>query len=341
MQVAVTKNFEATVELFSNGENPTKDDLKSMRMNFKRREYQNATETADPKRSKTSSTALIKASDRNDDVQQENVTKKQHQLIEIKETRKLTKPKWHPPWKLKSVLSGHTGWVRCVAVDSSNEWFATGAGDRIIKVWDMASGTLKVSLTGHVATVRGLAISDRHPYLFSAGEDKQIKCWDLEYNKVIRQYHGHLSGIYCLTLHPTLDLLVTGGRDSTARVFIIKEVWDMRTKNQVFALTGHMSTVPAIACQPNDPQIITGSADSTIKLWDLAAGKTITTLTHHKKGVRALALNPIENSFVSGAADNIKQWMNPRGDFVQNLSGHHTIINSLSCNQDNVLFSGG
>jgi WD40 repeat protein len=45
--------------------------------------------------------------------------------------------------------------------------------------------------------------------------------------QVIRHYHGHLSGVYALALHPTLDLLVTGGRDSVARV------WDMRTKQQV------------------------------------------------------------------------------------------------------------
>jgi len=36
--------------------------------------------------------------------------------------------------------------------------------------------------------------------------------------QVIRSYHGHLSGVYCLTLHPTLDLLMTGGRDSVCRV---------------------------------------------------------------------------------------------------------------------------
>ena len=141
-------------------------------------------------------------------------------LIRIKEPRKVPKPKWHAPWKLMRVISGHTGWVRSISVDTSNEWFATGGGDRIIKIWDLASGTLKLSLTGHVSTVRGVAISDRHPYLFSAGEDKQIKCWDLETNKVIRHYHGHLSGIYSLALHPTLDVLVTGGRDSTARVIL-------------------------------------------------------------------------------------------------------------------------
>lgn len=66
----------------------------------------------------------------------------------------------------------------------SFQWFATGAADRIIKIWDLASGQLKVSLTGHVSTVRGLAVSGRHPYLFSCGEDRQVKCWDLEYNKV-------------------------------------------------------------------------------------------------------------------------------------------------------------
>lgn len=42
--------------------------------------------------------------------------------------------------------------------------------------------------------------------------------WDLEYNKVIRSYHGHLSGVFSLKIHPTLDVLVTGGRDAVARV---------------------------------------------------------------------------------------------------------------------------
>lgn len=41
----------------------------------------------------------------------------------------------HAPWKLMRVISGHLGWVRCVSVEPGNEWFATGAGDRIIKVW--------------------------------------------------------------------------------------------------------------------------------------------------------------------------------------------------------------
>ena len=77
-----------------------------------------------------------------------------------------------------------------------------------------------------------------------------MKCWDLEYNKVVRHYHGHLSAVYDLALHPTLDVLVSCGRDSTARV------WDMRTKVNIHTLAGHTNTVSSVKCQSTDPQVI-------------------------------------------------------------------------------------
>jgi len=251
----------------------------------------------------------------------------------------IPKPEWHAPWKIKSVISGHLGWVRSIAVDPSNEFFVTGSADRTIKVWDLpkastaSSGALKLTLTGHINAVRGLALSDRHPYMFSCAEDKMVKCWDLECNKVIRQYHGHLSGVFCLKLHPTLDVLITGGRDSVARV------WDIRTKNQIHCLAGHEGTVASIQTNATDPQIITGSHDSTVKLWDLAAGKCMTTLTHHKKSIRAITRHPREFSFVTGAADNIKKWQTKDGRFIQNLPGHNAVVNALACNTDGVMVS--
>lgn len=245
------------------------------------------------------------------------------------------KPEWHPPWKLMRVISGHLGWVRSLAVEPGNKWFASGAGDRTIKIWDLAAGSLLLTLTGHISTVRGLAVSPRHPYLFSCGEDKMVKCWDLETNKVIRHYHGHLSGVYTLSLHPTFDVLVTGGRDGVARV------WDMRTRSNIHVLSGHTQTIADVKCQEADPQVITGSLDSTVRLWDLAAGKTMGVLTHHKKGVRALAVHPAEFTFASASTGSIKQWKCPEAAFMQNFEGHNAIINTMSVNQNNVFFSGG
>ena len=196
-------------------------------------------------------------------------------------------PEWHAPWKLARVIAGHLGWVRCVSMDVSNEWFVTGSADRTIKIWDLASGNLKLTLTGHSHTVRGVVVSARSPYLFSCGEDKSVKCWDLEYNRVVRSYHGHLSGVYCITTHPTLDILLTGGRDSVCRV------WDIRTKAEVMVLGGHRGTVHCVATQAGEPQVVTGSADATVRTWDLVSGNSTSVLTHHKKGVRSCLFHPV------------------------------------------------
>jgi WD40 repeat protein len=62
-----------------------------------------------------------------------------------------------------------------------------------------------------------------------------------------------------VSVHPTLDVLVTGGRDASVRV------WDMRTRANIFTLTGHQSTVADVKTQASDPQIISGSMDSTVR----------------------------------------------------------------------------
>ena len=49
--------------------------------------------------------------------------------------------------------------VRSIAVDSSNEWFVTGSADRTIKIWDLASGQLKLTLTGHIEQVHAIITS--------------------------------------------------------------------------------------------------------------------------------------------------------------------------------------
>lgn len=97
----------------------------------------------------------------------------------------------------------------------------------------------------------------------------------------------------------------------------------------------------SLLCQEADPQVITGSLDSHCRLWDLAAGKTMGVLTHHKKGIRALASHPSEFTFATGSTGSIKQWKCPEGAFMQNFEDHNAIINTLSVNNDNVMFSGG
>jgi pleiotropic regulator 1 len=94
--------------------------------------------------------------------------------------------------------------------------------------------------------------------------------------------------VYSLALHPTLPLLITGGRDSSVRV------WDIRTRLQVHCMSGHASTVASLLTNATDPQVISGSHDKQIRLWDIRKATTLHTLTYHKKSVRALAMSGTE-----------------------------------------------
>lgn len=70
----------------------------------------------------------------------------------------------------------------------------------------------------------------------------------------------------------------------------------------------------------------------------------ITALLNNRENVHAITccfLPSARYTFASGSADNIKQWMFPDGNFIQNLSGHNAIINTLAVNSDGVLVSGG
>nr|POE49700.1 protein pleiotropic regulatory locus 1 [Quercus suber] len=216
---------------------------------------------------------------------------------------KWPRPLWHAPWKTYRVISGHLGWVRSIAFDPSNTWFCTGSADRTIKIWDVASGRLKLTLTGHIEQIRGLAVSSKHTYMFSAGDDKQVKCWDLEQNKVIRSYHGHLSGVYCLALHPTIDVLLTGGRDSVCRV------WDIRSKQQIYALSGHDNTVCSVFTRPTHPTencFASASADN-IKKFNLPRGEFLhNMLSQQKTIINAMAVN--EEGVMATGGDNGSMW---------------------------------
>lgn len=189
--------------------------------------------------------------------------------------------------------------------------------------------------------------------------------------QVIRNYHGHLSGVFAVAVHPELPLLMTGGRDSTCRL------WDMRSRVQVHCMSGHQSTVASILGHGADPQVITGSHDNTIRTWDIRTGKTLHTLTYHKKSVRALAMSPnevrapapparfllaylifgtetapargrqanprgaVQYAFLGGSADNIKKYKLPEGEFCHNMIQNQAgIINDVAINEDGVVASG-
>lgn len=121
--------------------------------------------------------------------------------------------------KLKLSLTGHISTVRGLAVSPRQPYLFSCGEDKQVKCWDLEYNKVNDE---RLACVRySSLVCFIHPH---ARDNRDINM-NNNYNKIIpfqvvRHYHGHLSAIYSLDLHPTIDVLVTCGRDATARVTI-------------------------------------------------------------------------------------------------------------------------
>jgi WD40 repeat protein len=81
--------------------------------------------------------------------------------------------------KLRGVLKGHEGAVRCIAFSADGKWIATGGDDHSIKLWDAATLKERATIEAHLDPVTCLAFSPDGKYLASGSSDKLVKVWDV------------------------------------------------------------------------------------------------------------------------------------------------------------------
>ena len=87
---------------------------------------------------------------------------------------------YHVDGTLVHAFKGHTDEVLAVAVTPDGQHIISGSGDKLVKVWSVASKSLVSTCTGHTHHVWAVAVTPDGQRILSGSEDKTVRVWLLD-----------------------------------------------------------------------------------------------------------------------------------------------------------------
>jgi WD40 repeat protein len=211
----------------------------------------------------------------------------------------------HTP--VRRIVHDHQGEVLSMAVSPNGRLLATVGADGTAKVWDVASGKLKVSMNGHAWPVYGAAFDPGGACLATAGGDSTVRIWNLSDGRQLSELTGHEGIVTCVAYSPKGDFLVTAGEDATARI------WDLSTKKVHLELRGHRLPIRAVAFNANGTRVATAGDDAILRIWNAADGEEILALLGHVNRAWDVAWESLDSVATAGEDRMVRIWDAIRG----------------------------
>jgi WD40 repeat protein len=171
-------------------------------------------------------------------------------------------------WDLRTraprVLTGiHTDVVYSLAWSPDGSQLAACSYDRMVSLWDVASGQGR-RLKDHTDAVYSVAFSPDGQRVASASGDRTIKVWDVGSGRRLYTLGDATAELYSLAFSPTGAQIAAGGVDRSLRV------WNVTPTSGALARSAfaHDGAILRVLYSPDGSEIYTSAEDRTIKRWD-------------------------------------------------------------------------
>ncbi|KAL1932895.1 hypothetical protein VTP01DRAFT_8573 [Rhizomucor pusillus] len=227
-------------------------------------------------------------------------------------------------------------YIRSVSFSPDGVYLATGAEDKLIRIWDIAKGKVTRVLRGHEQDIYSLEFSHNGRLLVSGSGDRSVRIWDWAQQVPIhvlriRDPEPKDPGITSVAISPDDRLVAAGSLDTMVRV------WDLQTAQEVAKLRGHKDSVYSVTFTPDAQKLVSGSLDKALRIWDISSkgygerNLCIHTLTGHKDFVLSVATTPDNKWIISGSKDRgVQFWDMKTGQTQLILQGHKNSVISVA-----------
>ncbi len=161
--------------------------------------------------------------------------------------------------------------AEAIALAPDGKTLASGGEDRLIRLWDVASGLEGRRLEGHQASVRALAFSPDGKLLASGGLDSHLHLWELPAGKLLRSWQVEPKvqpdqGVLWLTFSPNGKVLGSSGWKQWGHI----DLWEVPTAKPKHRFLGNIE--PYQFAFSGDSRTVATSADNVLLQWDVDTG---------------------------------------------------------------------
>jgi len=174
------------------------------------------------------------------------------------------------PAKPVATIQGHKDAILSVAFSPDGSTIATGSYDKLVKLWDAATGKELRTLKEHSDAVYSVAFLPGGRQVVSGAGDRTLKIWDVPSGKRLFTISDALDSIYAVAVHPSGTKLAAAGADRMIRTWSWNGDAAAPLATLLNSMFAHGDAVLGLAYSPDGTTLVSAGADRTIKIWDAA-----------------------------------------------------------------------
>jgi WD40 repeat protein len=155
----------------------------------------------------------------------------------------------------------HPDRVMAAAWSRNGRLLATAGWDGVLRVWDAASGMVRIEIAGGTTQFLAVAFTPDERGLIAGGHEGSVAVWELATGARRLALEGHTGPVTWVEYSPDGGLIATTADDLNARI------WDPRTGKQL-AQRMHGYAVMRGAWHRDGQRLLTISGDGHVRVWD-------------------------------------------------------------------------